>query len=202
MFDKYGAREFGGGLAYECEAHDGYHVVSECAIIEVVKDGKQVAPGEVGEVVITELNNFAVPLIRYRVGDLAVWKDPMEQCSCGRGLPRIGSIQGRIQAMIIGTENQFVPGSFFARLFADYDYAINQFQVVQPDFGKLVFNIVKADLYDPQIMENVIEETRRHLGQSMDISVEFVDQVALGRTGKRQHSLSKIDVGAILGKIQ
>jgi phenylacetate-CoA ligase len=201
VFDKYGAREFGGGLAYECDAHDGLHVVAECAIIEIIKDGKQVGPGEVGEVVITDLNNFSVPLIRYRVGDLAMPFDNGVPCKCGRGLPKIGQIQGRIQSTIIGTENQCVPGSFFARLFADFDYAISQFQVVQPDFGKLTFNIVKADLYDPAIMENIVAETKRHLGQNLDVTIAFVDQVALGRTGKRQHTLSQIDVGSILSKI-
>jgi phenylacetate-CoA ligase len=202
VYDKYGAREFGGGLAYQCEAQEGYHVVSECAIIEIVKDGKTVAPGETGEVVITELNNFSVPLIRYRVGDLAVQMDPHQPCRCGRGLPRIGKIQGRIQSMIIGTNNQFVPGSFFARLFADYDYAITQFQVCQSEVGKLVFKIVKADLFTSSILDGVFEETRKHLGKDLDIQVEFVDRVAMGRTGKRQHSLSTVDVNSILDRIR
>lgn len=137
---------------------------------------------------------------------------PQEHCSIGSFHTAKSPTRYRINGTAklfnsVITTSPTSPGatcfpSFTTSIIADYDYAINQFQVVQPDFGKLVFNIVKADLYDPQIMENVIEETRRHLGQSMDISVEFVDQVALGRTGKRQHSLSKIDVGAILGKIQ
>lgn len=201
MFDKYGAREFGGGLAYECQSHQGHHIVAECNIIEIVRDGKPVAPGEIGEVVITDLNNFAVPLIRYRLGDLATQIDNTEICPCGRGLPRIGKIEGRIQAMIVGTNNQFVPGSFFARLFADYEYMIRQFQVVQEEFGQLKFRIVKADLFNDEVLQKIISDTKKYLGQDLKITVEFVDLIEMGRTGKRQHSVSRIDVSQILSKI-
>ena len=74
VFDKYGSREFS-GIAYECEQHDGHHVVAESYIVEILKDGAPAKPGEWGEVVITDLNNFCAPLIRYRVGDLAVAMD-------------------------------------------------------------------------------------------------------------------------------
>src|SRR5262249_13372679 len=65
VFDKYGSREFS-GIAYECDAHAGHHVVAEAYIVEVLRDGQPVAPGEVGEVVITDLNNFCMPFIRCR----------------------------------------------------------------------------------------------------------------------------------------
>lgn len=201
VFDKYGSREFGGGLAYECEHHTGHHLVAECLIVEIVKDGRPAAPGEVGEVLVTSLNNFAVPLIRYRLGDLAVQMDNSELCACGRGLPRVGDIQGRIQAVIIGCDNQFVPGSFFARLFADYEYAIRQFQVVQEEPGKLQFKIVKAPLFEQNILDQIINETKKHLGKNLVVEVNYIDNVELGRTGKRQHSVSKVEANEILNKI-
>jgi phenylacetate-CoA ligase len=201
VFDKYGSREFGGGLAYECEHHNGHHIVAECLIVEIVKDGRPALPGEVGEVLVTSLNNFAVPLLRYRLGDLAVQMDNLESCACGRGLPRIGDVQGRIQAVIIGSENQFVPGSFFARLFADYEYAIRQFQVVQEEPGKLKFNIVKATLFEQGILDKIIIETKKYLGEKLAVEVNFIENVELGRTGKRQHSVSKVQINEILNKI-
>ena len=201
VFDKYGSREFGGGLAYECEYHTGHHVVAECLIVEIVKDGRPAVPGEVGEVLITSLNNFAAPLIRYRLGDLAVQIDNSELCACGRGLPQIGDIQGRIQAVIVGCDNQFVPGSFFARLFANYEYAIRQFQVVQEESGKLQFKIVKAPLFEQNILDKIIYETKKHLGKNLVVEVNFIENVELGRTGKRQHSISKVQINEILNKI-
>ena len=150
---------------------------------------------------ITDLNNFAVPLIRYRLGDLATQIDNTEVCPCGRGLPRIGKIEGRIQAMIVGTNNQFVPGSFFARLFADYEYMIRQFQVVQEEFGQLKFRIVKADLFNEEVLQKIISDTKKYLRQDLKITIEFLDLIEMGMTGKRQHSVSKIDITQILSKI-
>ena len=80
VFDKYGSREFS-GIAYECNAHEGHHVVAESYIVEVLKDGRPALPGEIGEVVITDLNNFCMPFIRYRVGDLAEAMDNTKPCS-------------------------------------------------------------------------------------------------------------------------
>src|SRR5205085_9123193 len=105
VFDKYGAREFS-GIAYECEAHQGHHVVGEGYVVEVLKDGRPAAPGEIGEVVVTDLNNYCLPFIRYRIGDLAEQLDPRQACACGRGLPRLGKIEGRVQSIIIGSKGQ------------------------------------------------------------------------------------------------
>ena len=93
---KLPGREFS-GIAYECEAHVGHHVVGEGYIVEVLKDGRPAAPGEIGEVVVTDLNNYCLPFIRYRIGDLAEALDPNETCACGRGLPRIGRRKSSIQ---------------------------------------------------------------------------------------------------------
>ena len=71
VFDKYGSREFS-GIAYECAESRDHHVMDESYIVELLVDGRLLGPGETGEVVITDLNNFSVPLIRYRIGDLAV----------------------------------------------------------------------------------------------------------------------------------
>lgn len=199
VYDKYGAREFAGGLAYQCSEQDGYHVVAECAIIEILdKQGKQVQPGEVGEVVVTELNNYALPLIRYKLGDFAVAIDANKQCKCGRGLPLMGNVEGRIQATILGTKKQMIPGTFFARLFSNYDYAIRQFQVVQSEFGKITMKIVKANRYDEQVLKNVLSEIKKHLGDDIKVDIEFVDVIPLGRTGKRHHSVSHLDLNKIL----
>jgi phenylacetate-CoA ligase len=199
VYDKYGAREFAGGLAYQCPEQDGYHVVAECSIIEIVdKDGRPVQPGEVGEVVVTELNNYALPLIRYKLGDFAVAMDPNKQCRCGRGLPLMGNVEGRIQATILGTKKQMIPGTFFARLFSNYYYAIRQFQVVQTEFGKITMKIVKANRYDDQVLQNVHIEIKKHLGDDIIVDIEFVDVIPLGRTGKRHHSVSHLDLNKLL----
>ena len=90
--DAYTSEEFG-FLALQCPDADGYHVMAETHIVEVVDDaGGPCAPGEWGRVLVTDLHNFATPLIRYDIGDYAMASAP---CPCGRGLPRIERFMGR-----------------------------------------------------------------------------------------------------------
>ncbi len=193
VFDKYGSREFS-GIAYECEAHQGHHVVAENYIVEILKDGAPASPGEMGEVIVTDLNNMCMPFIRYRIGDLAIAVDPDEACPCGRGLPRIGRIEGRVQSIIIGADGRAVPGSLFLHLFKDYDYAIRHFQVVQEEPGAVRLKVVKAPRFDAAVFEEALAILRRYLGAGTRIDVEFVDVIPLVRTGKRQVSLSTMKI--------
>ena len=82
VYDKYGSREFS-GIAYQCGHSADHHVMDESYIVELLVDGRPARPGEIGEVVITDLNNFSVPLIRYRIGDLAVASEATSPCPCG-----------------------------------------------------------------------------------------------------------------------
>ena len=192
VFDKYGAREFS-GIAYECEAHEGHHVVAESYIVEILKDGRPARPGEIGEVVITDLNNYCMPFIRYRIGDLAVAIDGTEPCTCGRGLPRIGQIEGRVQAVIRGTNGAFLPGTFFSHLFKEFDHAIRQYQVVQEAEGEIILKIIRARRYTNEAMDEILKELRRYLGEDMTINVKTVDHIPMVGTGKHQGSVSKLE---------
>jgi phenylacetate-CoA ligase len=193
VFDKYGAREFS-GIAYECEAHNGHHVVAEGFVVEIVRNGEPVAPGEVGEIVITDLNNTCLPFIRYRLGDLGTAIDPNFECSCGRGLPLVGTIEGRVQSIIQGTDGQYLPGSFFSHYLKEFDHAIQRFQVVQERPKAITFQVVKGGRYSDDVLQEVLATFRRHLGADMQIDVEFVENVQMVRTGKRLASLSKLPV--------
>jgi phenylacetate-CoA ligase len=193
VFDKFGSREFS-GIAYECEAHDGHHIVSECYVVEILKNGKPVAPGEMGEVVITDLNNYCLPFIRYRLGDLAVAMDNTIQCRCGRGLPRIGNIEGRVQAIIIGSNGEYIPSAFFGHFFKDYDYLMRQYQVIQDEPGKILLKIVKGPRFAEEPFAEILKILHRTLGEETEIKVEFVDKVAMVRTGKQHGSISKLNI--------
>ena len=193
VFDKYGSREFS-GIAYECEAHDGHHVVGEGYVVEVLKDGRPAAPGEIGEVVITDLNNYCLPFIRYRIGDLAEAMDEQAACACGRGLPRIGKIEGRVQSIIVGAEGQYIPGTFFAHVFKDYDHAIKQFQIVQEDRGAITLKVVKGSRFSDQTLGEVVALLHKFLGSDMAIAVEFHDNIDMVRTGKRLATVSKLGI--------
>ena len=191
VFDKYGSREFS-GIAYECDAHDGHHVVAEGYLVEVLVDGRPAKPGEVGEVVITDLNNFCLPFVRYRIGDLAEAMDPDALCSCGRGSPRIGAIAGRVQSIIQGTDGQYLPGTFFSHYLKDFEHAIKRFQIVQEQRGAMRFCIVKGGRFSEDVLQEVLATFRSFLGKNLRIEVEVVENVELGRTGKRMASVTRL----------
>lgn len=193
VFDKYGAREFS-GIAYECEAHSGHHVVGEGYVVEILRDGRPATPGEAGEVVITDLNNYCLPFIRYRIGDLAVARDPAAPCACGRGLPLIGNIEGRVQSIIQGTDGRYVPGTFFAHYLKEFDHAITRFQVVQERQGAMTFRVVRGGRYSDDVLEEILATFRQYLGDDLEIDVEFVENVELVRTGKRLASVSRLGI--------
>lgn len=193
VFDKYGSREFS-GIAYECEAHQGHHVIAESYIVEIIKDGRPAKPGEMGEVVVTDLNNYCMPLIRYRLGDLAVAMDSEAACACGRGLPMIGKIEGRVQALIVGKSGRYLPGAFFAHLFKDYDYLIRQYFVEQTVPGEINLKIVKGARFTDDEFSKVLAELHQYLGDETPIHIEFCDKIPMVRTGKQHGSLSRLQI--------
>jgi phenylacetate-CoA ligase len=191
VFDKYGSREFS-GIAYECDAHQGHHIVAEGYIVEVLKDGRPAQPGEVGEIVITDLNNHCLPFIRYRIGDLGEAMDPSVVCACGRGLPRIGRIEGRVQSIILGADGQYLPSAFFMHLLKDYPHAFRHYQFVQESRESITWKIVKGERYTDEALREVLTILQRYLGAGMRIDVEFVDNIPMVRTGKRLAVVSKL----------
>jgi len=193
VFDKYGSREFS-GIAYQCGASRAHHVMDESYIVELLVDGRPARPGEIGEVVITDLNNFSVPLIRYRIGDLATAVDEQAPCACGRSLSQIGRIEGRTQAIVHCGNGTWLPGTFFAHFFKDHEYAIRFFQVQQDRKGAFVLRIVKNTQFTDKAFRSIIGELRRYVGDESQttIDVEFVDEIPLVRTGKRSPVVSTL----------
>jgi phenylacetate-CoA ligase len=191
VFDKYGSREFS-GIAYTCHASRDHHVMDESYIVELLVDGRPAEPGEIGEVVITDLNNFSVPLIRYRIGDLAVAVDHSEPCACGRHLSRVGRIEGRTQAIVHCADGTWLPGTFFAHFFKEHEYAIRHFQVHQDSSAEFTLKIVKNRQFTESAFREILEDLRHYTGAATRIDVEFVDEIPLVRTGKRSPVVSTL----------
>jgi phenylacetate-CoA ligase len=120
--------------------------------------------------------------------------DETKACPCGRGLPRIGKIEGRVQSIIIGSKGQYVPGTFFAHVLKDYDHAIRQFQIVQEQRGSITFKVVKGKRYSDETLTEVLATLHRFLGEDLQIHVEFVENVDMVRTGKRLATVSRLGI--------
>jgi phenylacetate-CoA ligase len=190
VLDKYGSREFS-GIAYQCLESEHHHVQDESYILEILVDGRPAKVGEVGEVVITDLNNFSMPLIRYRIGDMAI---AVEQgiCSCGRPHSLIGAISGRTQALILCSNGVWLPGTFFAHFFKDFDFAVKHYQIVQEVYESFTLKIVPSSQFSDQVSDKLLNELRKYTGVEQPIKLELVTEIPLLKTGKRTPVVSKI----------
>ena len=125
--DAYSAED-AGFIALQCPEHETYHVQSEAMLVEVLRaDGTDCAPGETGRVVVTSLHNFAMPLLRYEIGDDAEVGPP---CPCGRGLQVLNRIAGRSRGRVLLPDGTWRPAFFGAHAFAQIT-AVRQFQFAQ-----------------------------------------------------------------------
>ena len=143
-------------MATECDAHAGLHMSMETLVVEVVvRDGhngtsRAGTPGELGEVVVTDLTNHAMPFIRYANGDLAVAGDS-GACPCGRALPRLASVEGRVTETLIDGSGARVNGLVFNVVIAHLAHAIRQFQVVQHKDRSVTLRVAPTSTFDANI---------------------------------------------------
>lgn len=193
VFDNYSGRDttFQAG---ECPEHTGYHMAIENAVIEVLKDNESVPYGEIGKMIITDLENYAMPFIRYEIGDLGQLSD--EKCPCGRNLPLLKEISGRIRDVIITKTGKFLTGAFISTLFYDDSgktKGIKQYQFIQKTKEYALLKIVKADDFSQGQLDSIIEKISSQC-DDMKIDVEFVDIILPTKSGKYRPILSEIDV--------
>jgi phenylacetate-CoA ligase len=189
-FDTYGCREVM-LIGSECEAHDGLHTSMENLIVEIVvrePDGSVRAanPGETGEIVVTDLHNLACPMIRYVNGDLAVARGDAP-CRCGRGLVRIGPIEGRVTETLHDGAGNAVGGLVFNILFAAIGGVARNFQVVQRLDRSLVLKVVP--MTGPGLPERETQILRDYIARyvpGVPLTIEAVDEIPLTPAGKRR----------------
>lgn len=189
-FDTYGCREVM-LIGSECEVHDGLHTSMENMIVELVvrePDGttRPARPGETGEVVVTDLHNLACPMIRYVNGDLAVARDATP-CPCGRGLTRIGPVEGRITETLLDAAGRPVGGLVFNILFGIVGAAARSFQVIQRGDRSITFKVVPftGDRL-PERETRLLHDTAHRYLPGVPFAIEVVDDIPLTPAGKRR----------------
>jgi phenylacetate-CoA ligase len=198
VFNRYGSREVG-DIACECDHHKGLHVAAPTQYVEVLKpDGMEAAPGETGEIVITNLTNYAMPLIRYRIGDIGALA--AESCTCGRGWPLLKNIMGRVSDTFVTKDGSSIHGEYFTHLFYFKDW-IRKFQVIQEDYDRIHIAIVPhlesggsetTRLGPDREMAELIEKIRFVMGEQCAVSYAFVDEIAPSSSGKYRYTISKL----------
>ncbi|MEE8213348.1 MAG: phenylacetate--CoA ligase family protein, partial [Alphaproteobacteria bacterium] len=167
-----------------------YHVQSENVLVEILdKDGKPCPPGEVGRLVVTDFHNFATPLIRYEIGDYAEAGEP---CSCGRGLPVLRRILGRVRNIATLPSGE----KFWPRFYSD-DLAgiapVRQVQLVQRSVHDIDVRLVVARALTGDEEERLKSVILEYLGHPFTLRFTYVDEIPRSASGKYEDFLSVID---------
>jgi phenylacetate-CoA ligase len=179
--DIYSSEELG-FMAVQCPIGEHYHIQSEHVLLEVLdEDSLQCKPGALGRVVVTSLNNFAKPLIRYAVGDYA---EAGATCSCGRGLPVINRIIGRVRNMFYKPDGQtFWPTSPVLQSGISVRLPkVRCSQYVQKSLEWIEIRVQTDEIYPAEIEQAITEALQRDYGYPYQVTFAYVDSLpSLGR---------------------
>jgi len=188
--DLYSAQEVG-CIALQCPATRNYHVQAECLLLEVLDEhGAPCAPGETGRVVLTDLHNFEMPFIRYDIGDFATVGEP---CACGRGLPTLTAIIGRVRNMLL------MPGGGrrFPRIGAKALASVGVIRQYQ--FAQIAPTRIEARLVADRPLSAVEEAHVRgimhgRLGYPFELSFRYFDAIPRAASGKYEDFRCEVDM--------
>jgi phenylacetate-CoA ligase len=186
VFNRYGSHEFT-GIAHECSFHKGMHINVENIYLEVLKDGQAVPPGQIGEIVITDLENYGMPFIRYRIEDLGALRQ--ETCGCGRGLPMLDHLEGRVYDVIHCPNGSTQTGTFFCKLTRCVP-GVREFQIIQESLLKIRFKLITDVHFNQNSRDFIVETVRNYCGETMEIEFDLVDAIEPVKSGKRRYIVS------------
>lgn len=188
--NRYGCEEVG-LIACECEQHNGMHLNLPHVLVECLdSDGRPAAPGQPGKLVLTDLNNQGMPLIRYRVEDVGVLSD--RQCNCGRGLPILERLEGRVADFLKLPSGGQVAGISLVERTLTKVPGIEQMQLVQETLDTLTINRVKGQDYDDKTDAALIAALREVFDESVTLSINDVEAIPQEASGKYRFSICKV----------
>ena len=179
VFDRYGCREVS-VIASECEYHSGLHVNADALIVEV--EPAPNLPAGMGRVLVTDLLNRSMPLIRYEIGDLASLDSDM-RCPCGRSLPLIGNIQGRTSDFLRLPSGRMIAGPSLALLAADMN-DVRQVQFIQADPAHVTLKVVAGNGYCQRTEEELRRRMQPYLEQESSLTIVTADSIPSEPSGK------------------
>lgn len=186
VFEEYSTVE-NALFANDCE-QGRLHMSPDASIIEILRqDGTPCDPGEVGEVITTCLLRDYQPLIRFRLGDLAAWdSDP---CPCGRQMPVLKEIVGRIEDIVTGPDGRQLVR--FHGIFADQPNIIEG-QIIQEDLSNFVVKVVPTEHFNDSDIVDIKDRMYQRLGKEVSVKVILVNEISRSKSGKVQAVISKV----------
>ena len=194
----YGGRD-AGFVAHECPA-GGLHLTAEDIVVETIDaDGRVVAPGTPGEIVVTHLASRDFPFIRYRTGDVGTLDT--HACSCGRGLPLLRSVEGRTTDFVVAADGTVMHGLALIYVVRAQS-GVRAFKIVQESRALTRVLLVRDAGFDDGVAAAIVAGMKARLGPRVDVRLEYVDAIAPERSGKHRYVVSHVaqDAGSARGE--
>ena len=189
VYNRYGGREVG-LIGMEC-AEGRMHINARDLYLEIDSPDPYTEPGEI---LVTQLNNYAMPFIRYRIGDVGMLSD--EICPCGNDLPILAELLGRSTATFRTKTGTLIHGGYFTRQFYGVK-GVNQFQIIQETLKHCVLKVVVNRRWTEATRCHLVHCIQKAFGGDVVVTVKFVDYIPVSASGKREYTISKVgtDVG-------
>jgi len=193
IFNRYGSREVG-SMACNCEKSTGLHLVPDIHYLEILdNNGRGVKQGEAGNIIITLLTNYTMPLIRYKIGDIGILSE--KNCPCRREMPLLEKVVGRIIGRFKNKFGDFISAGLFYSLFHSKEN-IRQFQVIQETTESILINLVLIEKNKLKDMDKDFAESnqkiRKIMGHKITVKYNIVDEIEPSPSGKYMHVFSRV----------
>jgi len=194
IFEQYGSRDFG-MIASECEMHRGLHLHSAAAFVEFRPVGE--AGAGVRELLVTDLNNFGMPLIRYQINDCVDGPPPPRLCACGRGFPVLPSIVGRATDIFRLPDGSYVPGIALANRLIRVAPKLAKTQVVQETLHDFRFRYVPGPGFAAADFDRLRTQLAEYFPAEVRWEFEAVADIAREASGKTRFCISKLSAAEL-----
>ena len=176
-------------MSAECRKNNNLHINSDHLVIETVNEQGQSVKGLSGDLAITDLYNYGMPLIRYLNGDRATLIETA--CSCGNPLPIMKSVDGRKLDIIKTPSGKIIPGELFPHLFKEFT-CIQRFQVKQTTLDSLDILIIENTPLDILSREKITSEINKYTQGELAINFSIVNEIALTVSGKHRVTICEV----------
>ena len=188
--DRYGCEEVS-LIGCECEKHKGMHLNIEHLFIEFIKDdGCHAESGEEGNIIITDLMNKAMPFIRYKVEDVGV---PLnKECPCGRGLPLMDKVTGRVADFLIKSDGTKIAGISLIENSLTRIPGIDQMQIIQNELNSLLLKVVPGKGFNKIWQKELKTYFENCFDQKINITIKKTDNIKPEKSGKYRFSICNI----------
>ena len=176
VYDQYGCSEIY-FISAECKHKEGLHIFADAVKVEILNNQNKLAQtNEYGRIILTNLNDYHFPLIRYENGDRG--RILNKKCSCGMGLPLMDKVKGRITDNIVLSDGTILSGEYLTTIFDDFTDSVKQFQIVHLKNKTILVRIVlKNETSQNSVEMWVKNELGKKVNNQVDISIRFVEKI-------------------------